>query len=168
LDSEFVRVDAIGAPGGTVSDHSVTLVSVDPLYVPSLEQIQRAEALARSMFPQADAISPQPSDGIRLFDAGSNFERVTCPGCGAQVELDWWQAAMDADFDGQGFRLEPQAMPCCRRRFALNQLNYDWPQAFARFGLQLMNPNVGTLPADAVAQIEAALGTSVNVIYAHL
>lgn len=151
-----------------MSDHFVTLVSVDPLYVPSPEQIQRAEALARSLFPQADAISPQLSDGIRLFDAGSNFESVTCPGCGATIELAWWQAAMDADFNEHGFRLQPQTMPCCTRPFALNQLNYDWPQAFGKFGLELMNPNVDTMPADAVAPIEAALGTSLNVIYAHL
>jgi len=65
-----------------VSDDFVTLVPVDPHYVPNAEQVKDAEGLARSMFPQADGISPQRSDGIRLFDAGSNFESVTCTGCG--------------------------------------------------------------------------------------
>ena len=151
-----------------MSDHSVTLVSVDPHYVPRPEQVMRAEALAWSLFPQADAVSPQLSDGIRLFDAGSNFESITCPGCGAQMELDWWQAAMDADYNGNGFQLQPRSMPCCNRSYTLDQLKYDWPQAFGTFGLELRNPNVGSLPAHAVAVLETALGTSLKVIYAHV
>jgi hypothetical protein len=51
-----------------VSDDFVTLVPGDPHYVPNAEQVKDAEGLARSMFPQADGISPQRSDGIRLFD----------------------------------------------------------------------------------------------------
>jgi len=151
-----------------VSDDFVTLVPVDPHYVPNAEQVKDAEGLARSMFPQADGISPQRSDGIRLFDAGSNFESVTCAGCGAQIELDWWQKAMDADFNGAGFRLRPHVVPCCNQSYNLDQLNYDWPQAFGRFGFEFMNPNVGILPAEAVAALETALGTSLRVIYAHL
>lgn len=150
-----------------MSDDSVTLVSVDPHYVPTADHVKDAEALARSMFPQADAISPQHSDGIRFFDAGSNFESVTCPGCGAQIELDWWQKAMDADSKGDGFGLRPQVMPCCNWPYTLDRLNYEWPQAFGSFGLELVNPNVGILPAEAVAALETALGTSLRVIYAH-
>ena len=86
----------------------------------------------------------------------------------AQIELDWWQKAMDADFNGDGFRLRPHVVPCCNQSYNLDQLNYDWPQAFGRFGLEFMNPNVGILPAEAVSALETALGTSLRVIYAHL
>jgi hypothetical protein len=150
-----------------MSDHSLTLVSVDPHYVPTARQVKDAELLARSLFPQADAVSPRTSDGIRLFDAGSNFERIMCPGCGSPIELEWWQAAMDADYTEQGFQLQPQRMPCCKKPFALNQLNYDWPQAFGKFGLEILNPNVGSLPAGAAAPIETALGTPLKLIYSH-
>ena len=150
-----------------MSEHSVTFVPRDPRYIPNSQQIKHAEALARSLFPQADAILPQLGDGIRLFDAGGNFESVTCPGCSAQIELDWWQAAMDADYDEQGFRLQPQTMPCCERSYALHEMTYDWPQAFGKFGLELRNPGVGSIPAESVGPFESALGTSLKVICAH-
>jgi hypothetical protein len=151
-----------------VSDDSVTFVSVDPQYVPTAEQVKDAESLARSLFPQADAVSPQHSDGIRLFDAGGNLESITCPGCGAEIELSWWQQAMDADSTGDRFRLRPQVMQCCNRSYTLDQLDYQWPQAFGKFGLELMNPNVGSVPAESVAALETVLGTSLRVIHAHL
>jgi hypothetical protein len=150
-----------------MSDSYITLVPDDPRYVPSDAQISNAATLAGRLMPRASVVSPQINSGIRLFDAGSNFESVHCPGCGKKVSIDWWHETLDADEGEDGFALAQHRMPCCGSSFTLNQLTYDWPQAFGRFGLEIMNPNIGRLSGDVVAQFEKVLGSTLRVIYAH-
>ena len=59
-------------------------------------------------------------------------------------------------------------MPCCNTICTLNDLAYDWPQAFGRFAIEAMNPNIGELPEVHLAELEAILGTSLRVIYQHI
>ncbi len=75
---------------------------------------------------------------------------------------------MDEDYDGSGFRLDSFKLPCCQATCTLNELTYDWPQGFARFSLEVMNPNIGELPKSGIVSFADILGCPLKVIYQHL
>lgn len=83
--------------------------------------------------------------------------------------MDWWQEKMNDDFgDDSDFKLKPIELPCCGAVKTLHELNYDFQQGFARFGLSTMNPNIGELPKEIITAIEAILDCQLRVIYCHI
>jgi hypothetical protein len=50
----------------------------------------------------------------------------------------------------------------------LNDLSYDWPQAFARVSIEAMNPNVTDLEPHLKDAVAAELGTPVRMIWQHI
>lgn len=150
-----------------MSDHFVTFVPVDPQRVPDASRIAQAESLARRRFPDADDIAAITSPAVAFFDAGRNFESVQCPHCGASLDMDWWQERMDDDYVDRGFRLAAFLLPCCGATATLAGLRYDAPQAFARFGLQVRNADVGDIPPSTVDAFAEALGVDVHLVTCH-
>jgi hypothetical protein len=71
---------------------------------------------------------------------------------------------MSRDYAAAGFRLEPLELPCCGARATLDELRYDWPQAFGRFDLSVGNPGVDAVSTDSLEQVSKAIGTSLRVI----
>jgi len=151
-----------------VSDNWVVFVPEDPLYIPTDAAIAAAVATASRLFPAADKIEPDLSNGIQFFDAGGNWETTYCPGCGQHLSVQWWQDAFGRDHTESGFKLALYPTPCCGAAYTLNDLKYVWPQALGKFGLSAMNPNVGEIAAEACRKLESALGTRLRVIYQHL
>lgn len=151
-----------------MSDAFISLVPLDPAFVPDPARIRDAEALAWKLFPASDDISADVTDYVRLFDAGANFESIECPGCRAAIGIEWWHDALSADTTDVGFALRRLAVPCCGRSYRLDELKYDWPQAFGRFGLRLMNPNAGKLDPDAIESLQDVLGTKLRIVHQHL
>jgi hypothetical protein len=149
-------------------DNWIVLIPEDPFLVPAEERQREAEALLWRLAPASDEVSSTSSDGVVFYDCGQNFGSVSCPTCGQLLSLDWWRDWMDEDYAEKGFRLVPRSLPCCGRNATLNQLTYRWAQGFAKFSLQATNPNIGQLSDASLAEIEAALGTRLRVIYQHL
>jgi hypothetical protein len=131
------------------------------------EARERAAEMFRAIAPVAEEIENKVTVGVRFVDCGANFERVLCPICGKELEMEWWNEQMDKDFDGE-FKLNSVRVPCCRGEKTLNDLRYEWQQGFARFSLEVMNPNVGELTKDDVKAFETILGCPVKVIYQHI
>lgn len=151
-----------------MSDNWIALVPVDPNFVPPGETHQAAVELFRAIAPDADEIAVKLSDKFQFFDCGANLERVTCPKCGQVISDDWWQDRMDDDYRDGGFKLSSYSAPCCGDAVSLDQLKYDWPQAFARFGIDAMNPSIGDLNEDLRIEFERILETPLRVIYQHI
>ena len=57
--------------------------------------------------------------------------------------------------------------PCCSQSTTLNDLDYDWPQGFARWRIEILNPSVGRLRPEAEQALSDALGHAVRLIYTH-
>ena len=152
----------------TVSDNWIALVPEDPMYVPSAQSRERALERFRKLAPDADDIEIKVCDKTQFFECGANFERITCPACGAEIPMDWWQNRMDDDYTEDGFALSPYPVPCCQVLRSLNDLVYEWPQCFGRFALDAMNPNIGKLEPEVIAEFERILGTRVRAIYQHI
>ena len=150
-----------------MSDHWTILIPDAPDYVPSAETQRQAVALFKEIAPNAADVRAEVSDDVRFIDCGSNFERIVCPDCGAEIELDWWTEQMDTE-SKNGCQLRPVELACCKARRNLNELSYEWPQGFARFSLEAMNANIGDVPDEKKAAFERILGCSVRKIFRHL
>jgi hypothetical protein len=150
-----------------MSDYWITLVPEEPRHVPDESRQRLAQARFKEIVPEADEVELKIFDRVTFFDCGENFERIQCPSCGAEISVEWWQDRMDED-DEDGFRLDAYATPCCGKRSTLNDLVYDWPQAFGRFALEAMNPNLGELDDSLKREFEQLLGTRLRIVYQHI
>ena len=151
-----------------MSDNWIALVPEDPGFVPPAETHQPAIAMFQEIAPEADEIEIKLTETIQFFDCGANFEKITCPKCEKELPIDWWQDRMDDDYENNGFRLSEYSAPCCNESIRLDELRYDWPQAFARFGIDAMNPNIGELTDEQRTKFERILGTPLRTIYQHI
>jgi hypothetical protein len=151
-----------------MSDDYILVIPRDPRYVPTPEVQRRLVELLERLAPNAEDITVETSEEIRFFDCGENFEGIVCPGCAAEINLEWWQARMDDDAKEGSFRLASYVLPCCGARVTLNDLKYDWPQAFGRFRWEARNPGVGELTSANKADLEAAAGIALVFVRQHI
>ena len=151
-----------------MSDDYVHIIPADPGYIPDTAARQAAVSYLRSIAPQACEVTCSVYDHLRFVHCGGNFEKISCPSCGAEIDTGLWHDWMDLDYCGQGFRLVQHPMPCCDAHHTLHDLAYDWPQGFARCDVRATNPQIGKLSDEQIGQIEAILGCPVRVIYEHM
>lgn len=150
-----------------MSDNFLRLIPTDPYWVPDAEVAEKARRLYATLVPDASEVTIDIRDEVAFVDQGSNFESVECPSCGAALETDWWQGAMDRAFDAQFSDLSVSP-PCCGKHTSLNDLRYVMPAGFARFTLEAMNPNRGTdLDRHQLKELENLLGCKLRQIWAH-
>lgn len=150
-----------------VSDNWIILIPEDPRVVPDQAKRDRARDRLAEIARDADEIEIKVSERVEFYDCGANFERVLCPACRSEIPIAWWQERMDEDY-GNGFKLAAYATPCCGTDCTLNELVYEWPQGFARFALNAMNPNIGKLEERYKTELEGLLGTKLRVIHQHI
>jgi hypothetical protein len=50
----------------------------------------------------------------------------------------------------------------------VDDVAYEWPQGFAQFALDAMNPNIGELDEELKKEFEEILDTPLRVIYQHI
>jgi len=151
-----------------MSDHWIALIPEDPRFLPDEISQQAAADHLAELAPEADEIDIKVSDRIQFFDCGGNLEHIFCPSCGSELDPDWWQEKMDEDFVDGGFQLGELQLSCCGVVTTLHGLRYDWPQGFACFAIDAMNPNIGKLSESQVKEFEALLNAPLRVIYQHI
>src|SRR5438132_640313 len=122
-----------------MSDDVILIIPRDASYVPALSVQRRVVELLVQWAPDAEDISAEASEGIHFFDCGENFQRIGCPKCAAEIDLEWWHVRMNDDAQEGCFRLARYPLPCCGASVTLNDLEYDWPQAFGRFRWEVRN-----------------------------
>jgi hypothetical protein len=150
-----------------MSDDWIALIPEDPQYTADARKQSRARDRLAEIAPDASEIVIKVCEKVEFFDCGANLERILCPSCGSEIAIAWWQARMSEDYD-DGFLLASYPTPCCRIRYTLHELKYEWPQGFGRFALDAMNPNIGRLEERYRQELEEILGTKLRVIYQHL
>ena len=127
-----------------MSDNWIIVVAEEAAFVPSAEARCKALELFRNIAPRAEEVKEEATQEVRFIDCGANLERIICPRCGAEIDVDWWQDVMSDEADA-GFPLRRMKVPCCGSNRSLTELRYDWPQAFARYSVEAMNPQIGDL-----------------------
>ena len=153
-----------------MSTNVISLVPVDPLYVPSSSACERARERFRNykLGLEAGEIDIELCDNIQFFSCGPEYDvRVFCSACRAEIPFDWWSNRMNDDYDGKkgGFVLSTYSTPCCGTRYTLNDLTYDPPQCFGSFAIEITDPSVCELDPKIVAEFEEMLGTRLREIF---
>lgn len=150
-----------------MSDFWINVVPESPDYVPSEEASRRAVELFRRFAPAAEKVVAEFTEKVRFIDCGENLERVICPECGQEIEVGWWADRMGEEYEA-GYPFKPVALPCCGAQKSVGDLIFDWPQGFARYSVEAMNPDIGDLSDDQLSQFATVLGCKVKKILQHI
>ncbi|MBL9189470.1 MAG: hypothetical protein JNK23_18450 [Opitutaceae bacterium] len=149
-----------------MSDSLITFIPQEPEFVPAVQAQQLGISLVKRLSPGAEAIRVECTDKLRLIDCGENFERIACPLCDRNIELSWWNEQVNQVMSRNS--LVPTTLPCCGTAKSLHELTYEWPQGFARFSLEVMNPPNPDFAETHVGELERVLGCDLRVIYTHI
>lgn len=149
-----------------MSDNLLRLIPTEPTWRPDSEASQRAVATLSALVPDADSVKAELHDRVTFIDPGANFERLSCPACQAELDMDWWSGQMTLAGD-TGFTNLNVTTPCCHADTSLNDLTYDWPAGFARADLSVINPQRGWLDAAELDQVTVELGHPLRQVMAH-
>ena len=155
---------------------SVVVFPEDPEHVPDQPQVQGARRLLHDFFPDREDDSSQKTTARpRLITAGSHFESLECPSCGAKIEESdleeddegetWWSRFEDLLFRSSDAMAESLTMPCCRGEVKAGDLRLGMDAAFARFELYLSNPGED---AKLTAQQESDIGHELGCKVRHM
>jgi hypothetical protein len=155
---------------------SVTVLSViptDPRWQPEPARAERARTLVAGLLSMErrgfDEIRVTWHKQVAVVDCGENLQRITCPHCAAEIDAQWWSDLLEEHFRlGEGFDDLTETVPCCRRRTALTDLDYDWPCGFARFEIEIWNPDRDPFTDGELESIAQAIGHPVRQILAHI
>jgi len=148
-----------------VSENLLKIIPSSPTYIPGKGRVEEALARIKEAFAFTDNIRVVISESPRFIDQGTNFERIICPNCNAILNTCWWQSAMDKAHRN-GFNNLRIKVPCCGTETNLNELKYEWPAGFARFSIEISNPEID-LSDSTFHELEFVLGSSLKKIWAH-
>ena len=149
-----------------MSDDWLRLIPTDPEYQPTPAAAERARQLLMTFVPDARQVTAAFKPAVEFFHPGSNWSGVRCSACGADAR-GWWEPAMTAAAQ-QGFTQLRVRAACCGALLSLNDLCYPWAAGFARFVIELVNPNIAELTADELDLLSATLGCELRRIWVHL
>jgi hypothetical protein len=149
-----------------MSEDFLRLIPRQPAHVPDENAVLIAEQLLKSYVVETSEVNWEITEYVEFIDAGANLERITCPACGKEISHQWWASAMDEAYRSH-FSILEVLTPCCGRQTTLNDLNYEFPQGFARFVLQARYPGIASLAQQSIDELERILGCHLRVIWAH-
>ena len=78
----------------------------------------------------------------QFIDCGEGLEHIFCQWCGKELDIRWWQEAMDGLYENNSFKHFGITMPCCKLPSILDELIYVKPCGFATFVIEVFNPTV--------------------------
>jgi hypothetical protein len=150
-----------------MSENFLRLIPTDPGYVPPLTLRQQAREVFSSFLPHAAEIVVSVTAQVEWIDQGANVERVLCPICQKDLDLEWWRQAMDRSYQTTHFADLMIEVPCCCTVHSLNDLQYEWPAGFARFVLEARDPSID-LEAHQIHLLEQIVQSPLRKVWAHL
>lgn len=148
------------------------LIPTDARWQPNTVQAGRARDLLARLAPASPDRTDQHIElcwhaEIEFVDCGSNLETITCPRCRTAIDTGWWSEQLSERYD-HGFADLTTTMRCCRQELGFDELDYDWPCGFARFAIELWNPDRERFSSEELAELADALGHEVHLIVAHI
>ena len=108
-------------------------------YPADVKSIDEAVQLLK-MYIKADDITWKGFENPTFIDCGSNFETVCCPFCGECIDIDDWQEMISLSYEKGQFKNIDILLPCCKKGSTLNNLKYQSDCGFAKFVIEVLNP----------------------------
>ncbi|WP_416968582.1 hypothetical protein [Streptomyces sp. 4F14] len=151
-----------------MSQDVLSVIPADPRWQPDKKAAERTHALVASWFPEGSAtyVETTRSDTVTAFSSGQNLDRIGCPACGEEIDLDWW-FELEEEHSETGFTSLDVAVPCCGAVLPLDSLDYDYPCGFARFRIAVWDAERWFEDGELAALAEA-LGHPVRQIRAYI
>lgn len=153
-----------------MSDNWLRVIPTEPTFVPLPGKARRGQDVLTQFIAAATSraeVRAVDHGSIVFIDAGANFETITCPWCEALIDIEWWQVRMETaarvDFTNLLTRTR-----CCDVTTSLNDLRYHWAQGFARWWLEVLNPDMPALSDVQLEAISIAIGHPARAVYARL
>lgn len=119
-----------------MSEYFLRIIPTDPCFAPNSAAQQQTLVVLASMLDADIPTAVELNASVTFVDQGERFTRLSCPKCGKELEMDWWQTVMDAAYARNFSNLMTQT-PCCHNNVSLNDLVYEAPAGFARFVIEL-------------------------------
>ena len=152
-----------------MSDNWITIVPLGPWLSVAPERLEAGRAWLANKGSSHSEAKVQIFDQPQFFDAGANFSNVRCPSCGAILSLEEWGNWMNEDSDGRDFHLKPKQLACCNGpAVTLNDLKYEFHQAFGACAIEGMNMDIGVLSGADIEELESLIKTPIAVVYQHI
>jgi hypothetical protein len=148
-----------------MSSSIIRLIPDNPEYIPVQSAQIAAQRLVASLFPKAERVNVLSTEQTNFIDPGGNLEKIICPICEREVSIEWWQQAMSRAYE-TGFTALTVTMPCCDERSSLNDLTYVWDAGFARFVVEVHDPQ-DDITAEELILVAKLLGCNLKKIKAH-
>jgi hypothetical protein len=160
-----------------MSSDYLKLVPADSNFVPDEAAQKRAVAAFEELLPEGSECEAQHFAHVTFIDQGENLEAIICPACSKRLQLydgpdaesnqDWWYRVIEKLEDGNAEGVNV-SLPCCSRPVPLTAVRFDWPAAFARFELSILDPGIGeNLSREQLVQFEKILGCDLIQVRAH-
>ncbi|MFG2848790.1 hypothetical protein ACGF12_37415 [Kitasatospora sp. NPDC048296] len=152
-----------------MSDDVLSVIPTDPRWQPDPAAAARAVAVVAELVREDDGAEVEVSwhERTAVVDCGENLERIGCPHCGGTLGPHWWGELLEERAEDDAATLAV-TVPCCGADTTLDALEYDWPCGFARFEIEVWNPECLRFAEPELAAIGAALGHPVRQVRAHL
>ena len=158
-----------------MSDTILSVIPTDPRWQPDPTRAEHARSVVAGLLPLErcglgfDEIKVTWHAQVAAVDCGENIQRISCPHCAAEIDIRWWSDLLEERVcSGENFDDLSATLPCCRVSASLTDLDYDWPCGFARFEIEIWNPDRDWFTGDELASIAQAIGHPVRQIMAHI
>lgn len=109
-------------------------------YYPADTKLIEGAVQILKMYIKADKITWEDFENPAFIDCGSNFESVSCPFCEESIAINDWQEMMSLSYEESHFNNLDILLPCCKRVSTLNNLKYQSDCGFAKFVIEILNP----------------------------
>ncbi len=149
----------------TFSSNKLRFIPSDPAFMPADKQQKNAIQYLAETYPQNEIRSILTTD-IQFKDAGENFESISCNLCGEEIEIEYWQEAMESA-NQSSFNDLAIHSPCCHKATSLNDVEYRMPQGFSKYELEIVNPPQKEDDINQIVRnLKSILGKEVRLIWA--
>ncbi len=115
---------------------NVYIIPENEKYTPSKTEIEAIYNTMESRNCKNMNISYDINNEIRFYDCGENLEKILCPICNSELDIDWWQEEMGKASENSFVGLEI-ITPCCHMNSSLNKLDYCYTQGFSKFAIRI-------------------------------
>lgn len=146
-----------------MSDTILKIIPTSPLYIPDSLSEKKCSVYLEEIFV-GNNVEIVRTKEIEFIDQGENFDGVFCNICNEEIDMEYWQDKMDEAYQ-HGFKQLEFISPCCNSVSNLNSLNYDQPAGFAKFCIQITNPDKD-LSDENLSRLQTILKTPLKTIWA--
>jgi hypothetical protein len=156
-----------------MSDTILSVIPTDPRWQPDPARAEHARSVVAGLLPMErpgfHELKVTWHAQVAVVDCGENLQRISCPHCAAEIDTEWWRDLLEERFRlREGFDDLTATLPCCRGSTSLTDLDYDWPCGFARFEIEIWNPDRDWFTDEELVSIAQAIGHPVRQIMAHI